>query len=352
MRFGSSIDPPNRFERAHREDDFEHLDEDDIADVQGLPVHVEYYADQSKSIVTENQSPDIPFRYSLNPYRGCLHGCSYCYARVSHEFLGLNSGIDFETKIIVKEDAPQLFRQFLSRPKWKPEPIVFSGVTDCYQPAEARYQLTRQCLEVALKFRQPVSVITKNALLIRDLGLLSELADQNLLHVHLSITTLDTELGRAMEPKTSTPAARMAAVEKIADAGIPVGIMMAPIVPGLTDSEIPAILETAKNAGAQSANYIMLRLPLNVETVFLDWLARERPSHAEKVESLIRQMREGKTNNSKWGQRMTGTGVFADQIRNMFAVFCTKFGLARRLERQDCSRFQIHEEQNGQLRLF
>src|SRR5262245_2076623 len=288
------IDPPNRFEKTRQERDFEHLDGDReyLDGLQKRPV--EYLSDASRSIVSENDSPDVPFRYSVNPYRGCAHGCAYCYARNTHEYLGFNAGLDFETRIVVKRDAPDLLRQFLSRNSWKPEPITFSGVTDCYQPAEREFRLTRKCLETVLECRQPVSIITKNALVLRDLDVLCELARWNLVYVFLSITSLDPELARTMEPRTSTPSARLRAVQELAAANVPVGVMLAPIIPGLNDSEIPSMLEAAKNAGAKSAGYVFLRLPLAVEPVFLEWLRRTQPLKAERVERRLRQSRHGK----------------------------------------------------------
>ena len=219
---GSQINPPNRFGGLHHEIDFEHL-EHDTDYLEGLQkLATEYIPDRAKSIVAENDSPDVGFRYSINPFRGCSHGCSYCYARPTHEFLGYNAGLDFETKILVKEDAPELFREFLTRKNWVPEPIALSGVTDCYQPAEREFKLTRRCLEVAAEFLQPMSIITKNALVLRDLDLLRDLASQNLVHVNISVTTLDAELARSMEPRTSTPSAKIRAMRVLADAGIPV----------------------------------------------------------------------------------------------------------------------------------
>jgi len=352
MRHGSSIDPPNRFERVHQEASLEDL-EWDREYLQTLDRRkIQYLEDSSQSIVSENRSPDIPFRYSLNPYRGCIHACSYCYARPTHEYLGLNAGLDFETKIVVKRNAPQLLRNFLSRREWRPEPITFSGVTDCYQVAEREFRLTRGCLEVALAFSQPVGVITKNALILRDLPILADLARKQLVHVYLSITTLDPELARDMEPRTSIPEARLRAVQILAAAGIPVGVMTAPIIPGLNDSEIPQLLEAAKQAGATTADYILLRLPLTVEPVFLQWLERTRPHLVERILGRQRQMRGGKLNSSAWGERMVGQGVLAQQIRHMFHVFRKKYSLDRDLPPYNCDAFSPPQERSGQLRLF
>ncbi|TWT55468.1 Radical SAM superfamily protein [Thalassoglobus neptunius] len=352
MRHGSNIDPPNRFETVHHEPDLEHLEWDQEHLRTLTNRKIEYISDTSKSIVSENRSPDIPFRYSVNPYRGCVHSCSYCYARPGHDYLGFNAGLDFETKIVVKHDAPQLFREFLSKKTWKPEPITFSGVTDCYQPAEREFRLTRQCLEVALECRQPISIVTKNAVVLRDLEILKGLAADNLVHVYLSITSLDPELARDMEPRTSIPAARLRAVRMLADANVPVGVMTAPIIPGLNDSEIPTILEAAKEAGAITANYILLRLPLTVEPVFIEWLQRCRPNHAEKVLGRLQEARGGKLNSSEWGERMTGTGLMADQIRKMFRLFRQKHGLDAEMPSYKCDLFRPPDPKSGQMRLF
>jgi DNA repair photolyase len=336
---------------VHAEADFEHLEWDQEYLVGLEKRKIEYLADASKSIMTQNSSPDIPFRYSVNPYRGCAHGCAYCYARNTHEYLGFNAGLDFETKIVVKHDAPELFREFLAAESWKPEPITFSGVTDCYQPAEREFRLTRQCLAVALECRQPVSVITKNALVVRDLDLLQPLAEAGLVHVFLSITTLDGDLARTMEPRTSIPAARLRAVKMLAQAGVPTGVMTAPVIPGLNDSEIPSLLAAAHEAGAKSAGYVLLRLPLTVEPVFREWLVRTQPLKAERVEQRIRHSRHGKLSNSTWGERLRGQGEIADQIGQMFRLFSQRFGFDR-LPPLDCSQFRPPAPRSGQLRLF
>lgn len=352
MRHGSGIDPPNRFEAVHRETDFEHLEWDEEYRHALANRRIEYIFDDSKSVVSENNSPDIPFRYSLNPYRGCTHSCPYCYARNTHEYLGYNAGLDFETKILVKLDAPKLFRQFLARKSWQPEAITFSGVTDCYQPAERQFRLTRQCLEVAWEFRQPISIVTKNALVVRDLDLLEQMAGENLVHVFLSVTTLDPDLARVMEPRTSIPAARLRAVKVLSESGVPVGVMTAPIIPGLNDSEVPQILEAAKAAGAKTASYTMLRLPLTVEPVFLEWLQRTHPDQREKIEGRIRDARAGKLSSSAWGERMRGTGELAEQIGNLFRVFARKHGLMANLPPLDTSNFRRPDDNSHQLKLF
>lgn len=352
LRHGSNIDPPNRFESQHRVPDLEQVewDQEYLREIENRSI--EYVRDASKSIVSENNSPDIPFRFSLNPYRGCIHACAYCYARPTHEYLGYNAGLDFETKIVVKEDAPQLFKDFLAKDSWKPEPVMFSGVTDCYQPAERDFRLTRGCLEVAAECRQPVDVITKNALILRDLDLIGDMARSNLIHVFLSITTLEPQLARDMEPRTSIPAARLRAVQMLADAGVPVGVMVAPIIPGLNDAEVPAILKAARDAGAKVANYVLLRLPLTVEPVFQEWVERIQPLKAGKILSRVMRTRDGKMNSSAWGERMRGTGEIADQIRNMFGLFKSKLGLDQQLPAHNCELFKPPVSKSGQQRLF
>jgi DNA repair photolyase len=348
---GSQIDPPNRFERTRLEADGAHAAPDEAPPPAWRTVPTKFVADHSRSLVVENDSPDIGFRYSINPYRGCEHGCSYCYARPGHEYLGLNAGLDFETVVLVKERAPELLAAELSRPSWRCEPINISGVTDCYQPAEARYRLTRGCLEVMLEARQPATLVTKNALILRDLDVLSAMAGRNLVHVHLSINTLDAELARTLEPRTTTPAGRLRAVRRLADAGVPVGVIVAPIIPGLNDKDIPAVLAAAAEAGAMRAGYVMLRLPWSVKPVFLEWLHRERPLAAGKVEARIRDVRGGRLNSTEFGDRMRGTGIAADQIEQMFRVFAARHGLDRPLPALDCSDFRPPAH-DGQMRLF
>ena len=352
MRHGSNIDPPNRFESLHREADLENLEWDQEY-LHGLTNRkIEYIDDASKTIISENSSPDIPFRYSLNPYRGCIHSCSYCYARPTHEYLGFNAGLDFETKIVVKRDAAILFRQFLAKKNWQPEPIMFSGVTDCYQPAEREFRLTRACVEVAAECRQPIGIITKNALIVRDLDLLQSMAQERLLIAAISITTLDRQLAQAMEPRTSTPEARLRTISLLSEAGIPVQLMLAPIIVGLNDTEIPAILRAGREAGAMTAGYQLLRLPLTVLPVFEEWLARTQPLKAEAVMSKIRSTRDGKSSDSQFGRRMSGQGVIADSVRKTFEVFRKKLGYQTQLPARDSTRFQPPVPDSGQLRLF
>jgi DNA repair photolyase len=349
---GSHLNPANRFEKVHVEEDWEHFDGDADFLHEVSQSATEYFPDNSKTIISENDSPDVYFRYSLNPYRGCSHGCAYCYARPSHEYLGLNAGLDFETKIFVKEAAPELFREFLSAPKWKPELVVMSGITDCYQPAEIQYRLTRRCLEVGLEFRQPMGIITKNAMVARDLDLLAPMAERRLIDVSISITTLDQELSQTLEPRTSTPAAKLRAIRALTAAGVPVRVMAAPLIPGLNDSQLAGILEAAKEAGASTAGYTLLRLPLTVAPVFQEWLQRTHPSHQERIENLIRSTREGELYSAKFGERMRGTGVLAEQIRQTFQVFRRKFGFSESRPPLDYSQFECPKPKKGQLRLF
>ena len=348
---GAGIDPPNRFERVRIEDDWEQLDADEAsADPRRVPT--EFLPNDTRRLITENNSPDVPFRYSINPYRGCEHGCAYCYARPGHETLGMNAGLDFETRILVKHDAPELLRAELAADGWQGEPITLSGVTDCYQPAERRFRLTRGCLEVMLEARQPLGIITKNALVARDLDLLAPLAAENLVHVFLSVSTLDAVLARSLEPRTATPQAKLRAIRAVASAGVPVGVMTAPIIPGLNDQEIPAILAAAKEAGARSAGYVLLRLPFAVRPIFEDWLARSYPEKAERVLSLIRSTRSGRMNNYEWGNRLRGEGQYAEQIAKTFKVFRKKHGLDAPLPPLDQSKFVPPRLTSGQMRLF
>jgi len=349
---GAGVNPKNRFERIHIEDDLEQLEDDEILLGHNNKLPTEYYVDDSKTIVTENNSPDISFRYSVNPYNGCAHGCSYCYARPFHEFLGFNAGLDFETKIIVKRNAAGLLRDFLAKDSWRPELISFSGITDCYQPAERRFQITRQCLEVAAAANQPIGIVTKNALVVRDLDILGPMAAKGLVHVCVSVTTLDAELARVMEPRTSTPAARLRAIRELSAAGVPTKVMASPMIPGLNDSEMPAILEAAREAGATSASYILLRLPLTVEPVFLDWLERTQPEHKERILSRIRQCRDGDLSDARFGSRMKGRGAIAEQIDQMFKLFTKKHQLNRPLPPLNCDQFTPPTARDGQQRLF
>src|SRR5262245_23028752 len=274
----------------------------------------------TRSIIARNDSPDVGFSASINPYRGCEHGCIYCYARPTHEFLGMSAGLDFETKILVKEDAPDLLRKELSSPRWKPEPLGLSGVTDCYQPIEKKLQLTRRCLEVLAEFRNPAIIITKNRLVTRDIEVLLELHQFDAISVTISVTTLDRGLQRVMEPRTSTPENRLDAISQLKDAGVPVSVLVAPIIPGLNDHEIPSILKAAAEAGAGNAGYVALRLPYAVKELFAQWLEQHRPLAKDKILNTIRSMRGGKLNDSRFKVRMKGEGVTAERIERLFNI--------------------------------
>jgi len=319
---GAAGNPPNRFEQIVFEPDADWNPEEDP-----LP-RTRFYREISRSIISRNDSPDIPFEVSINPYRGCEHGCSYCYARNTHEYLGFSAGLDFETRIMVKEKAPELLRNELRSPKWKPQELAMSGVTDCYQPVERRLKLTRQCLEVLAEFRNPVSIITKNYLVTRDLDLLRELAAHHAAMVHLSINSLDRDLASRLEPRASSPRQRLAAVEALSQAGVPVGVLVAPVIPGLNDHEIPAVLAAVKAAGAGWASTEILRLPLTVAPIFEDWLDRNFPEKKEKILGRIKAIRGGKLNDPRFVSRMRGEGIFASQISQMFHVARRKIGLA------------------------
>lgn len=325
---GAESNSTGRYEsRRHNVDldNYGYLEDDDVK-----AVPTQFFKDTSRTIITENDSPDIPFRYSMNFYRGCEHGCIYCYARPTHEYLNLSAGLDFESKIFVKEEAPQLLREKLMSPRWKPESITISGVTDCYQPAERHYKLTRQCLEILLEFRHPVALITKNQMIMRDLDILKKLAQDNLVAVFISVTTLDASLGRVLEPRTSSPQARLMAIEALAKAGVPVGVNVAPVIPGLTDHELPDILKAASEAGATSAGYTMLRLPHSVSNLFVQWLETHRPLNKDKVLNYLRDMRGGELYKSDFKTRMRGEGPLADNVKKMYKVFSEKYGLNRK----------------------
>jgi len=338
---GAAQNPENRFERIH-------VEWEQTEDLAALGS--EFFRDASRTILAENSSPDVPFRFSLNPYRGCEHGCVYCYARPSHEYLGWSAGLDFESRIMVKTDAPELLRTAFSSPRWEPQVVALSGNTDCYQPAERRFELTRRCLEVFWEFRNPVAIVTKSALVLRDLDLLSRLAAENLVQVAISLTSLDGELARRLEPRAAQPARRLAAIRELASAGIPVAVMVAPVIPGLNDEEIPALLAAAAEAGARTASYVLLRLPAPVDRLFADWLERHYPQRKGRVLGRIQQCRGGRLNDPRFGSRMRGEGVYAMQIRDLFRLAARKTGLDRPLPELDCSRFR--RAGGEQLRLW
>jgi DNA repair photolyase len=321
---GAADNPANRFDRLHYEPGPD-LDPDD----RPAPA-TQFLRDQTRSIITTNDSPDVGFTASLNPYRGCEHGCAYCYARPTHEYLGFSAGLDFETRIVVKEDAPALLRKELSSSKWNPKVLGLSGVTDPYQPIERRLGLTRRCLEVLAEVRNPVAVVTKNRLVTRDADLLGDLAGHGAAAVFLSITTLDGGLARVLEPRASRPAARLAALAELCRAGVPAGVLVAPVIPGINDHEIPAVLAAAAEAGARHAGYVLLRLPHGVADLFAAWLERHFPDRKDKVLGRIRDLRGGRLNDSRFGRRMRGQGVLAEQIKALFALGRRRAGITGR----------------------
>jgi len=320
---GAQSNPQIRFETLLREV----FDDDWNSGEAGGKTPTQYFLDSSKTILSKNESPDLGFTYGLNPYRGCEHGCVYCYARPTHEYLGFSSGLDFETKIMVKKDAAALLENEFRKKTWTPDIVMLSGNVDCYQPVERKLKITRQCLEILLRYRNPVALITKNALVLRDLDLLSQLASLNLATVCLSITTLDADLARRMEPRTSTPEERLRAIGELAKAHIPVSVNAAPVNPGLNDAELPSILHEASLRGASSARYTMLRLPYAVKELFVGWLKREYPAKSEKVMNRIMDVRSGKMNDSEFMTRMKGTGELAHSIEQLFRAACKKHGL-------------------------
>jgi len=321
---GAARNPPNRFTPLWYVRDPDWTDPEDPAPA------TQFLKDTARSILTSNVSPDVGFTWSINPYRGCEHGCIYCYARPTHEYLGFSAGLDFETKILVKHDAPELLRRALATPRWHPQVLAMSGVTDPYQPIERRLLLTRRCLEVLAEFRNPVVIVTKSALVTRDVDVLTSLARDNAAAVFLSVTTLDSRLARLLEPRASQPTRRLAAIETLAQAGVPVGVLVAPVIPGLTEHELPAILTAAARVGAQSAGYVTLRLPHGVAALFEDWLRQHAPTKQAKILQRIRALRGGQLNDARFGVRMQGEGVFADQIAALFTLGCRKAGLQRR----------------------
>jgi DNA repair photolyase len=317
---GAASNPANRFEKTS----YARLDWDEPEDPS---IHTTFLKDETRSIINYNDSPDVGFNASINPYRGCEHGCIYCFARPNHEYLGFSAGLDFETKILVKEDAPELLRRELASPRWEPQVIAISGVTDAYQPIERRLKLTRRCLEVLVQFRNPVVIITKNELVTRDIDLLAELARFDGVLVFVSVTSLDAELARELEPRASQPARRLLAIESLARAGVPVGTLVAPVIPGLTDHEMPAILSAVAKAGAIAAGYVPLRLPYGVAPLFEEWLTLHRPLQKEKILNRIRDIRGGRLNDPNFRTRMQGAGAYANHISELFEISCRKAGL-------------------------
>jgi DNA repair photolyase len=332
---GAQVNPKNRFlpgeyVQAHAEGIDEWWQPDG---------KTEYITEHAKTIVNKVDSPDLGMGYSLNPYQGCEHGCIYCYARNAHQYWGFSAGRDFEHKIIVKENAPALFRKFLDNKNWTPAPISISGNTDCYQPVERKLGITRQLLEIALRYNQPIAMITKNSLILRDSDLLTEMARRNLVCVYVSITALDEQLRLVMEPRTATYGQRLKVIRELSQSGVPMGVMSAPVIPGINDQEMPKILEAARDNGARMAGYTIVRLNDAVEVIFKDWLQKNFPDRFEKVCHLIESCHGGQLHDSKWGRRMKGEGGIAEIIARQFSVYTKKLGLNAERTQLDSSKF-------------
>ena len=354
----AGLNTPNRHETVRLEVLGDWYDR--IAEQQpdGRQVVTEVHRDHSRTVINRVDSPDVGFDWSVNPYRGCEHGCIYCYARPDHERLGFSAGLDFETKIIAKVDAPALLEKELARPAWRGEPIAMAGVTDVYQPVERKLEITRGCLGVMAACGQPVSITTKSGLITRDLDLLSRLAARDAVRVAISITTLDPTLAAALEPRAAAPNRRLETIRELAEAGIPVSVMVAPVIPGLTEWEMAPILEAAADAGARGSGYIMLRLPEPVKALFADWLHRHRPQAAAGILGRIRQVRGGQLNDATFGRRMRGQGHRAAQVQGMFEVLRRRHGLDRGIGRPSSRAFAPPRttgnkaKPEGQLPLF
>jgi DNA repair photolyase len=341
---GTGANPENRYEQLHVERDAE------ATETPAAPTI--FYRDVSRSALAENESPDVGFRFSLNPYRGCEHGCIYCYARPTHEYLSFSAGLDFEQRIMVKEDAPQLLRQTFLSPRWQPQTVALSGNTDCYQPVERRLHLTRRCLEIFREFLNPVSIVTKSALVTRDIDLLTELAAHGAAHVLVSITTLDGALARRMEPRAAAPDKRLEVIQALGTAGVPVGVMVAPVIPGLNDEEIPRILGAAAAAGARSASWVLLRLPPPVDLLFANWLEEHFPDRRDRVLGRIRDCRGGQLSDARFGRRMRGEGAYAQQIGALFRTAARRQGLDHPLPALNASAFRRPLRAGDQLVLY
>lgn len=346
---GALGNPGVRFEawtRARTDDGWCSADDEGEAPATTLIV------DRSKSILCRNDSPDVPFEQSINPYRGCEHGCCYCFARPSHAYLGFSPGLDFETRILYKPDAAALLRQELSRSGYRASPIALGINTDAYQPVERRLRITRALLEVLADCRHPVSIVTKSALIERDIDLLADMARSGLAQVMFSITTRDAGLARRMEPRAAQPQRRIEAMRRLHAAGIPVGLLFAPLIPGLNDHEMEAVCADAARAGAESAGYVLLRLPRELKEMFRDWLAEHEPDKAQRVMSLMRQMHGGRDYAPEFGMRMRGSGEFADVIAQRFRLVARRLGLNQNRRQLDCSRFLPPRPDSPQLRLL
>jgi len=347
---GALSNPAGRFEstRTRREDDGWGVLEEPLPSLETTVL-----PEPARSVITCNDSPDVPFEQSINPYRGCEHGCVYCFARPSHAYVNLSAGLDFETRLFFKQDAAERLKEELSRPRYVCKTIALGTNTDPYQPIERQYRVTRSILELMLECEHPVSIVTKSALLLRDLDLLGELARRRLTRVFLSVTTLDDDLKRRMEPRAASPAARLAAVRRLTEAGVPVGVMYAPVVPAINDHELERIVGEAAKAGADSVGYLLLRLPREVKDLFYEWLAAHFPDRAARVRSRIREMRDGRDSDPRFGTRMRGTGPWAELLERRFEAACRRHGLvARAQDPLDTSRFRPPRTVRGQLALW
>jgi len=345
---GARSNASGRFEKHRR-----YLFDDGWDTLESLPpLKTEVFPEVVKSIITRNDSPDISFDRSINPYRGCEHGCTYCYARPSHAYAGLSPGMDFETKLFAKVNAAERLRQELADPAYEPATIALGANTDPYQPIERSYRVTRQILEVLNECNHPVGIITKSALIVRDLDILKPMAEKNIVKVAVSVTTLDPKLARAMEPRASTPLKRLQALEMLSKAGIPTTVMVAPVIPALNDSEIEAILKAASAAGVLGAGYVLLRLPLEVRDIFREWLAKEMPDRAAHVLSLLKSTRQGKEYDATWGRRMRGTGPYAWAIGRRFELTCERLGINAQKTPLDAGNFRRPVLSGQQLPLF
>jgi DNA repair photolyase len=342
---GSQFNPKNKFLKGERViEHMEGIDEEITSDI-----NTQYLEDFPKKIVNEVMSPDVGMMYSLNPYQGCEHGCIYCYARNAHEYWGFSAGLDFERKIIVKKNAPELLKKLFESKKWEPHPISISGNTDCYQPAERKFRITRQLLEIALEYRHPIGMITKNALILRDKDILQEMAKLRLIKVFVSITSLNPDLRRVMEPRTVTAEQRLKVIETLTSVGVPMGVMTAPIIPGLNDHEIPNLIEAAAQHGALGAGYTIVRLNGAIGSIFTDWIHKNFPDRAERVLHLIESCHGGKLNDSRWGTRTRGEGNIADIINQMFKLAVRKHFTDKTFPEYDLSLFRRRYPQQQTL---
>ena len=345
---GAGLNMSGRFELNTRE-----VFDDGWSSLEDLaPFKTEVQIEKPRSVIARNQSPDLSFDRSINPYRGCEHGCVYCFARPTHAYMGLSAGVDFEARLFAKPDAPRLLERELSRPGYKVQPIAIGTNTDPYQPVEKQWRIMRQLLEVLEAAGHPVGIVTKSALVMRDIDILSRMASKGLARVALSVTTLDRKLARSMEPRAATPERRLEAMRALSDAGVPVSVMAAPVIPGLNDHELERILDSAKAAGADAAGYIMLRLPIEVSPLFRDWLLRHYPDRYRHVMSLIRSMRGGKDYDAEFGKRMRGTGPYAWQIARRFELAAKRLGLNARKAPLRTDHFVPPHGEGGQLSLL